>query len=355
MFLIYLQHFVKIAKPTEASPILLLLDNHASHVTLKAVNFCRNNNIKMLGLPPHTTQRLQPLDVGFFGPLKTFYSQACDNFMVSNSGRAITETKVGHLFEKAYSKAATVGNATKGLKACGIEPFNDNIFSEEDFAASKVSERPIEEVKDEVQAGPSSSQPSPSSSQPGSSSSQPGPSSSQPGPSSSQPGPSSSQPGSSSSQPEPRIDAMGEVENGVLVLPVATRVATKRKRATLLSMVITSTPVKQHLERKENEKNVKEEKKAKRETKVKESLDFGKTGKKVNTGTQDENKICPGCNEKMKTHQKRYGFSVMNVRSGGIKTVPTTKLQDTFHATTVNIRIYAILPHLEGKMTNLRS
>ena len=67
MFLIYLQHFVKFAKPTEASPILLLLDNHASDVTLKAVNFCRNNNIKILGLPPHTTHRLQPLDEGFLG------------------------------------------------------------------------------------------------------------------------------------------------------------------------------------------------------------------------------------------------------------------------------------------------
>ena len=101
----------------------------------------------MLALPPHTTHRLQPLDVGFFGPWKTFFSQACDKIMVSNPGRAITETKVGHLFEKAYSKAATVGNATKGLKACGIESFNDYIFSEEDFAASKVSERPIDKLK----------------------------------------------------------------------------------------------------------------------------------------------------------------------------------------------------------------
>ena len=63
-------------------------------------------------------------------------------------------------------------------------------------------------------------------------------------------------------------------------------------------MVITSTPVKQHLERKENEKKVKEEKKVKRETKVKKSLDFGKAGKKANIGTQDEITICPGCNEK---------------------------------------------------------
>ncbi|PSN42431.1 hypothetical protein C0J52_11750 [Blattella germanica] len=53
---IYLQHFVKYAKPSGTSPILLLLDNHASHVTLYAIDFCRNNHITMtyFSLVPHT-------------------------------------------------------------------------------------------------------------------------------------------------------------------------------------------------------------------------------------------------------------------------------------------------------------
>ncbi|PSN55076.1 hypothetical protein C0J52_01925 [Blattella germanica] len=52
--------------------------------------------------------------------------------------------------------------------------------------------------------------------------------------------------------------------NGFLAFPLAKRVARRRKRSTLPSMVITSNPVKQELERKDNEKKAKEKKRGKR-------------------------------------------------------------------------------------------
>lgn len=45
------------------------------------------------------------------------------------------------MFGEAYGKAATVTNAVKGFRACGIEPFNAHIFGEEDFAPAATSER----------------------------------------------------------------------------------------------------------------------------------------------------------------------------------------------------------------------
>lgn len=95
----------------------------------------------MLGLPPHTTHRLQPLDVCFFGPLKTYFNQSCDNFMINNPGKAITDKEIGRLFGDAYIKAATIGVAIKGFAACGIEPYNPGVFSDVDFAPSTVTER----------------------------------------------------------------------------------------------------------------------------------------------------------------------------------------------------------------------
>lgn len=68
-FLLYLEHFCKHVKATPENPILLILDNHISHVSLQAIYFCREHNITMLGFPPHTTHRLQLLDVAVFGPL----------------------------------------------------------------------------------------------------------------------------------------------------------------------------------------------------------------------------------------------------------------------------------------------
>jgi len=40
-----------------------------------------------------------------------------------------------------------VGNAVKGLKACGIEPFNPNVFSDFDFLSAAVTETPFIQEK----------------------------------------------------------------------------------------------------------------------------------------------------------------------------------------------------------------
>lgn len=152
VFLLYLQHFVKHTKPTTEKPILLLLDNHASHVSLPAINFCREHSVVMLGFPPHTSHRLQPLDVAFFGPLKRYYSDACDNFMVSHPGQVIGEKDVASLLRIAYLKAATSGNAVSGFSATGIEPYNSSIFSESDFAPAATTNREIFNTNNEMKS-----------------------------------------------------------------------------------------------------------------------------------------------------------------------------------------------------------
>ena len=52
-FSTFLEHFVKFTKPTEDSPVLLLLDNHQSHISLEAIQFCRQHHVTMLSFPPH--------------------------------------------------------------------------------------------------------------------------------------------------------------------------------------------------------------------------------------------------------------------------------------------------------------
>jgi len=48
------------SKPTPDKPAVLLLNGRVSHKTLDAVEFCQSNNITLLGVPPHTTHKLQP-------------------------------------------------------------------------------------------------------------------------------------------------------------------------------------------------------------------------------------------------------------------------------------------------------
>lgn len=48
--------------------ILLLYDGHGSHNTIELIELVCEHNIILFCLPPHTTHKLQPLDVNVFGP-----------------------------------------------------------------------------------------------------------------------------------------------------------------------------------------------------------------------------------------------------------------------------------------------
>ena len=70
LFLAWIHHFQTTVACNIDEPVLLILNNHVSHISLETYNFCRQNGIIMLSLVPHTSHRLQPLDVTFFRPLK---------------------------------------------------------------------------------------------------------------------------------------------------------------------------------------------------------------------------------------------------------------------------------------------
>ncbi|GFW81155.1 DDE-1 domain-containing protein [Trichonephila clavipes] len=118
-FSLFLNHFYLHVKPSKEYPALLIIGNHKTHITLQAILYCTEKNIIIVRLPPHTSHRPQPLDVSFFGPFKTYYSQACDNFMVIHPGQTIADKNIGEILSTDYFKAATAGNAVKGFKECG--------------------------------------------------------------------------------------------------------------------------------------------------------------------------------------------------------------------------------------------
>ncbi|KAJ8879757.1 hypothetical protein PR048_020365 [Dryococelus australis] len=116
-------------------PVLLLLDNHSSHLALEAINFCRDHSIHLLTLPPHSSHKMQPLDRNFFGPLKAFYSDECNKWLFCE------------LYGVAHERCATLEKA----------PINCDVFMDEDFLPSRVTDfkqyreccRPTEERGDD--------------------------------------------------------------------------------------------------------------------------------------------------------------------------------------------------------------
>lgn len=129
LFLDWLKHFVAHTRPSVEDVVLLILDNHGSHISLAIYDYCRENGVLMLSLPPHTSHRTQPLDLTFFGPLKLQYHRECDLFMKMNSLEKITPYDIALLFSKAYLKTANAEKAVNGFAAAGIWPVEPDKFA----------------------------------------------------------------------------------------------------------------------------------------------------------------------------------------------------------------------------------
>lgn len=93
----------------------------------------RANGILLLQLPGHTTHRLQPLDVRFFGPLQTYYDQALDQWMTCHASQCVTQFDIAPLITIAYYKAASMNNAINAFKNNGCWPINRFVFNDADF------------------------------------------------------------------------------------------------------------------------------------------------------------------------------------------------------------------------------
>jgi len=146
LFVRYLQHFVQHVKPSASNQVLVILDGHQSHKSIEAIQFARDNHLHLLTIPPHTSHKLQPLDLTFCGPLKTAYNREVDKWMLMHPGQRVTDYDLCEVFSSAYQKVATTEKATKGFKSSGIFPFNQDIC-DEDYTPASMTEQPLEAEK----------------------------------------------------------------------------------------------------------------------------------------------------------------------------------------------------------------
>lgn len=141
IFVEWLHHFAQYANSSEKNQILLILDNHSSHISLQAALFCRENYIHLLTIPPHASHKLQPLDKSFFDPLKIHFGAVVDQWLVNHPGECVTLAYMAELFRDAYLETASVEAATAGFEKCGIYPFNRRVLKKRDFLPSMVTDQ----------------------------------------------------------------------------------------------------------------------------------------------------------------------------------------------------------------------
>ena len=140
----WMTHFIKQTKPTPQDPVLLILDNHISHLSPDVISMAKTNRVVLCKFPPHTTQKLQPLDVSVYGPLKSYFDNACNGFMLANPGKTITLYDIGELAGMSITRSFTPENIVSDFKATGICPLDRHVFDDSAFLPSAITDRPFD-------------------------------------------------------------------------------------------------------------------------------------------------------------------------------------------------------------------
>ncbi|CAH2008958.1 unnamed protein product [Acanthoscelides obtectus] len=154
-----MEHFVKYSNASLNNRVLLILDNHESHISVEVVKYAKSNGVTLLTIPPHCSRKLQPLDVSVYSSFKTRYNSAMNNWMISNPGRTVTIYNIPGFVNTIMSQAFSLSNILSGFRSTGIHPYNPDIFTDDDFLCSAVTDR---EMTSELQKQDVSSITSPS-------------------------------------------------------------------------------------------------------------------------------------------------------------------------------------------------
>ena len=82
-----------------------------------------NLQVNLFYTPPHTTQLLQPLDVGVFGPLKQKFRSICATANLSGSA-LVNRANFPGIWRLAIQEACSVRLVREAFADSGISPFD---------------------------------------------------------------------------------------------------------------------------------------------------------------------------------------------------------------------------------------
>ena len=118
----------------------MILDKHESHLSTEVLDFAKDNGVIMLSFPPHCSHILKPLDLTVFGPFKKFYNNAVKGWLSDNSGKPVGIYNIPSFVASAFPKAMTPENTVSGFRVTFF-PHNRDIFLKETFLPSSVTGR----------------------------------------------------------------------------------------------------------------------------------------------------------------------------------------------------------------------
>jgi hypothetical protein len=129
---------VRAKEPDPNQWILLVVDGHGSHVIPEFTKIAHEHRIHIFQLPAHTTHKLQPLDVGCFGPFKRAWADRCEE-VVEKTGGMMPRANFVKEYLAVREASMTEAVVKAAFRKTGLWEFNRNIFDVLEFAPSHTT------------------------------------------------------------------------------------------------------------------------------------------------------------------------------------------------------------------------
>ena len=118
---------------------LIIGDNLSSHISMDVVQACRENDIAFVCLPANSTDKLQPLDVGVFGPMKSSWRKILTEYKEDNPTKVgILKIHFPGLLLELLQDCEPGRHLPAAFKKCGLFPVD------EDQAIMRIPSRDME-------------------------------------------------------------------------------------------------------------------------------------------------------------------------------------------------------------------
>jgi hypothetical protein len=147
IFISFLDHFQEFRRKEDGKKCILFLDGHGSHLSVEAIEFCMENDIELMCLPPHSSHRIQPLDTHFNKPLKMIWAEELGKFLANNHKVTLTRYEFGQVFSSIWTTmAAKETLIRRSFAYCGLyPPRNPTTANDFVFASTYEEHRPAEQ------------------------------------------------------------------------------------------------------------------------------------------------------------------------------------------------------------------
>ncbi|XP_019632906.1 PREDICTED: jerky protein homolog-like [Branchiostoma belcheri] len=113
---------------SQERPVLLLMDQHAAHLTANAIDTALANDVILMGLPPHTSHFLQSLDAqgGPFSKMKSTFEDVVNEMRLVRPNFFMTKSVFPKVYRVVREKSLSMSVIKTGFEKTGVFPVNES-------------------------------------------------------------------------------------------------------------------------------------------------------------------------------------------------------------------------------------